>query len=239
MTNSYDFLNRWRYMLLAIALLTLLVVQPIASTFGLMKTLFNVLLVIVMGALILAFAADRRWRIVAGVLCGVVAILSLGGQFLSAAGQTVSVSTGHAIGAAFFVVMAGKIVFSVVKSQRLSIDGVFGAVCGYLLLGLAWALAYEMIYATHPDSFQIAPAAAQQIQRSGESRHLFVYYSFVTLTTLGYGDVTPTSTPARTLSWFEAMTGQLYLTVLIAGLVGAMVAARPTPNSLVRPPGDK
>ena len=96
-----------------------------------------------------------------------------------------------------------------------------------------------MIYAARPDSFEIAPATLQQIQESGASRHLFVYYSFVTLTTVGYGDVTPISTPARTLSWFEAMTGQLYLTVLIAGLISALVAARPAHGNSAHPVGDK
>lgn len=239
MPTSFDFLQRWKYLFLLVALLALLVVQPIASAFGLMTSLFNALLVVVMIALIIAFAADSRWRVVAGVLCVAVAILSFGSHYLSSAGQVVSVGAGHAIGAPFFAAVACKIVYSVFKSRRLSIDSVFGAVCGYLLLGLAWALTYDMIYAARPESFEIAPAAVQQMRESGESRHLFVYYSFVTLTTVGYGDVTPISTPARTLSWFEAMTGQLYLTVLIAGLIGALVTARASHVSTIRPVGDK
>ena len=51
-------------------------------------------------------------------------------------------------------------------------------------------------------------------------RRLYLYYSFVTLSTLGYGDITPVSAPTRVLSWFEAVTGELYLAVLIARLVG-------------------
>jgi hypothetical protein len=62
------------------------------------------------------------------------------------------------------------------------------------------------------------------------SRNIFIYYSFVTLTTVGYGDVTPTSIPARTLSWVEAITGQLYLAVLIAGLISAIVARKTARN---------
>ncbi|MEE9226447.1 MAG: potassium channel family protein, partial [Acidobacteriota bacterium] len=54
----------------------------------------------------------------------------------------------------------------------------------------------------------------------------FVYYSFVTLSTLGYGDITPVTPPARAFSFLEAVTGQLYLAVLIAGLVGIHISHR-------------
>ena len=239
MPTLIDFLLRWRHLFLLIALLALLVVQPIASAFGWMTALFNALLAVVMVTLVVAFAADSRWRVAAAGFCVAVTALSFGGQFFSSAAEVVSLGTGHAIGALFFAAVAGKIVYSVLKSRRLSLDSIFGAVCGYLLLGLAWALTYDMIYAARPDSFQIAPETLQQIQESGESRHLFVYYSFVTLTTVGYGDVTPVSTPARTLSWFEAMTGQLYLTVLIAGLISALVAARSPLAGSVHSVGEK
>ena len=55
---------------------------------------------------------------------------------------------------------------------------------------------------------------------------LFIYYSFITLTTVGYGDVTPVSATARTCSWLEALTGQFYLAVLVAGLVGTLLSMR-------------
>jgi hypothetical protein len=55
---------------------------------------------------------------------------------------------------------------------------------------------------------------------------LFTYYSFTTLTTVGYGDVTPLSTAARTCAWLEALTGQFYLAVLVAGLVGALLSGK-------------
>ena len=132
--------------------------------------------------------------------------------------------TGHAIGALFFVVLAGKIVQSTFESQELSWDTVFGAICGYLLLGVAWGLTYAMIHAVNPESFQLGNAILPQMEQGDSSRNIFMYYSFVTLTTVGYGDVTPASIPARTLSWVEAVTGQLYLAVLIAGLIGDLVA---------------
>jgi hypothetical protein len=61
--------------------------------------------------------------------------------------------------------------------------------------------------------------------KSTESRGpVLVYYSFVTMTTVGYGDITPVSPPARTLSWLEAMMGQFYIAVLVAALVGIRIS---------------
>jgi hypothetical protein len=218
------FFQKSRYLLLLGAILTLLVIQPIASSFGMMGPLFDVLLVLVMVMLVLALAQDKVWRVIACVVSILVAMLAIGSHFLSSSAQVVSLTAGNTIGALFFVAVAAKIVQSIFTSRAMSLDSIFGAICGYLLLGVACALTYAMIYATNPESFQFSDSARQQLEQGMESRNIFIYYSFVTLTTVGYGDVTPLSIPARTLSWVEATTGQLYLTVLVAGLISALVA---------------
>jgi hypothetical protein len=108
----------------------------------------------------------------------------------------------------------------------LSPDSVYGAICGYLLLGMAWGVLYSMLDTGRPGSFQIGDRLAEQAQAEHSRIPLFTYYSFITLTTVGYGDVTPLSTPARTCAWLEALTGQFYLAVLVAGLVGALLAKK-------------
>jgi hypothetical protein len=80
-----------------------------------------------------------------------------------------------------------------------------------------------MIEAFRPGSFQIS----QSLQILGEDPQphvVLIYYSFVTLTTVGYGDVTPVSPTARTLAWIEAITGQFYVAIIVAGLVSLFVA---------------
>jgi hypothetical protein len=89
---------------------------------------------------------------------------------------------------------------------------------------MAWGVLYSLLDATWPGSFEVGARLAEQV-RADESRiHMFTYYSFITMTTVGYGDVSPLSTPARTCAWLEALTGQFYLAVLVAGLVGALLA---------------
>ena len=93
----------------------------------------------------------------------------------------------------------------------VSIHHVQGAVAAYLLLGLVWAAAYALVAALHPGAF--ASNVSLQQDRS------FVYFSFVTLTTVGFGDVTPVHSTARSLVVLEALTGQLYPAVLLARIV--------------------
>jgi hypothetical protein len=216
--------RQWRYLLLLGALLALLVIQPIASTAGVMEWLFDVLLVAVMAVLVIALARVAVWRFVAFALCVPAAMLSLGGHCLNSTAREMSLTAGHVIGAAFFVVVAGRIVRSILLSRELSWDSIFGAICGYLLLGVAWGLTYAALYAADAGSFEFDDAIQPRMKQADYSRNVFMYYSFVTLTTVGYGDVTPLSISARTVSWVEAVTGQLYLAVLIAGLIGALVA---------------
>ncbi|MEX2317839.1 MAG: potassium channel family protein [Pirellulales bacterium] len=220
------FFRQWRYLFLLGALLILLVIQPIVSGFGAVGWLFDVLFVFVMLILVLAFAQDKVWRVIACILCIPAAMLSLGSHFLTSSAEAVSLTAGHVIGALFFILVTGRIIQSIFESKALSLDSIFGAICGYLLLGVAWGLTYGVIHAGNPESFQFHNSIRRQMEQGNYGSHVFIYYSFVTLTTVGYGDITPLSTPARTLAWVEAMTGQLYLAVLIAGLISALVAKK-------------
>ena len=223
--------REWRYLLLLGALLALLVIQPVASAFGVMESLFDALLAVVLLVLVLILAQEGPWRVLACILGVSAAALSVGGRFMSSSAQSMSVTLGHALGALFFVAVAGRIVQSLFTSRRLSADSVFGAICGYLLLGVAWALTYATVYSADHESFRIDDLLRPQMEQGDNSRNIFVYYSFVTLTTVGYGDITPASIPARTLAWLEALTGQLYLAVLIAGLMSALVARNTSQDS--------
>ena len=93
-----------------------------------------------------------------------------------------------------------------------------GAVAVLLLLGLVWANAYELLHLIHPDAFSGAAGNAPGLQT-------WIYYSFVTLTTMGYGDITPVHPIARSLAISEAVTGQLYIAVTLARLMALHVSA--------------
>ncbi|GJL60914.1 MAG: hypothetical protein NPIRA03_37710 [Nitrospirales bacterium] len=102
-----------------------------------------------------------------------------------------------------------------VLSGPITINKIIGAICIYLLIGLNWSVFYLFINLVNPDSFQGLTSTEIGVQFSE-----LLYYSYVTITTLGYGDVTPIRPIARTLSYLEAIVGQFYVAVLVAWLVG-------------------
>jgi Ion channel len=98
------------------------------------------------------------------------------------------------------------------------------AIAVYLLFGTAWANAYLIVVQQNPHSFQSTVAL------SLSSSEEWLYYSFVTLTMLGYGEITPISQVARSLAVGEALTGQLYLAVLVARLIGKEMSSAQKTN---------
>jgi voltage-gated potassium channel len=109
----------------------------------------------------------------------------------------------------------------VVFDTEISTNRLVGAVCIYLLLGVIWAVAYSILEMTFPGSFQgFLPLE----DREWDSEWL--YLSFVTMTTLGYGDISPVSAIARALAYIQAIFGQFYIAILVAGLVGAHIFDR-------------
>lgn len=115
---------------------------------------------------------------------------------------------------------------SVFAKGKMTADRVAGAVAVYLLVGLLWALIYGVISATDPEAFKGIEIFT--LEESGAQQD-FIYFSFVTLTTLGYGDMSPVAPAAKTLAWFEAVFGQLYLGVTIARLVSLEIAHKEHP----------
>ncbi len=106
----------------------------------------------------------------------------------------------------------------VVRPSSITFNRVVGALCIFLLFGVMWAALFTLVESFDPNAFHYAgPQASDPMEH-------FLYYSFVTLTTLGYGDILPIHPVARTLAYLEAVTGQLYLAVLVAGLVGRHIA---------------
>jgi len=123
---------------------------------------------------------------------------------------------------AFLFLAAGQTMKQIALSDNISANRIVGAICLYLILGVIWALSYALLEATVPGSFKGLTEQAASADWNPD----WLYFSFVTLTTLGYGDITPLTFSARSLSYFEAIIGQFYLAVLVAGLVGAYMSEK-------------
>jgi hypothetical protein len=109
------------------------------------------------------------------------------------------------------------------RPGRVTLYQVAGGIAGYLLIGLIWAFAYQLLVLNAPGAihFENGPVDVLSQQPSD-----LIYFSFVTLTTVGYGDVHPVNRAARSLAVAEALVGQLYLAILIAALIGLALQSR-------------
>jgi len=123
-------------------------------------------------------------------------------------------------GATFMVLFfgyTGTLIFKyIAKSKEVTADTFSGAACIYMFIGLTWTGVYTAVELIRPLSFQISSDSTYQITRVSE----LIYFSFTTLTTLGYGDISPATSMAQSLAILEAMTGVLYMALIIGMLVG-------------------
>jgi voltage-gated potassium channel len=99
---------------------------------------------------------------------------------------------------------------------KVDINKIMGSVTIYLLIGIIWTLLYALVEEFFTGSF-----SGTDLAEDGSQFWDLIYFSFVTLTTLGYGDILPVTTYARTLAYLEAIVGQFYIAILVASLVGA------------------
>lgn len=202
-----------RFGWLALAVLLMILVRPLLEDLEGLELLTDVFFAGIFISGIYAVGEGKRGFRFAVALAG--------GSFAAriVAHFTVSPTPGaiaDGLAALFFFHALWNILAYIRAARRVNLDVIFASVCAYLLLGLIFADACFFLESTHPGSFRLPDAGGGQYQ--------FIYYSFVTLTTLGYGDIVAAGKGARSLAILEAVLGQLYLAVLIGWLVGAYSA---------------
>jgi hypothetical protein len=143
-----------------------------------------------------------------------MAILAILADLLDLLLRTTVTSWASKVAATFFVGYAVIAIFVyLVRQEEVTADMIMAAASEYVLIGILFGFLYHVVDTAYPGSFNFTGAEA--------GRPGFIYFSFVTLTTTGYGDVLPLSSQARSLAAFEAITGQLYIAITVALLVGA------------------
>jgi hypothetical protein len=192
---------------------------------GLSVLLFLIVLLVfvldVVFSLLVIAGAMTVWRTKVGaVVVGTLALTALCIRALDWLSPSGAVDIARALSVvASTGTLAIVVLGQVLRVGPVNLHRILGAIAVYLLLGLAWAGSYEAL-----SLFQ--PAAFSGAQGRGIAPEEWSYFSFVTLTTVGYGDMTPLAPAARSLAVLEALTGQLYPALLLARLVSLQVSAR-------------
>jgi hypothetical protein len=213
-----------RFGVLLIVLAVLQAGPPVLFDFGMSAAWFDGLMALLLVAAILSLCFERHQRLFALLLGIPTVLLSVGGHALPGEAGVPVLFVGNLCEVLFLFGASVLIVKSLFSAATLKFDSILGAVCGYLFLGLGWAVLYSMIEGLRPGSFEISPKLVAGGELARPLPHVLTYFSFVTLTTVGYGDISPVSPATRTLAWMEAITGQFYLAVIVAGLVSLLVA---------------
>jgi hypothetical protein len=125
---------------------------------------------------------------------------------------------------AFLGLIVTLLVAAILRKHTVTLDNILGAFAGYLLIALIFGIAFSLVELTLPGSFHVHEALQVEFDSPARRDWVLNYFSCTTLMTVGYGDITPVRPAARTLAMIEAMTGQIYLAVLVAVLVGISVS---------------
>ena len=202
-----------RFSSLLVSLLLMITVYPFVETAGRGQFLFSIFFTVVL--LNVVYTVSSR-----GKVFYLVIGLTLLTLIVDWAGNIVELPAEVLIRAFLSVVLLGLvevvILKDVLRTEKVTAEKIYGAVCVYLILGIQCAILFAAMAAHDPSSLNV-------VLESGRPMTQMLYFSFVTMTTLGYGDISALSTSARVLASVQALLGQLYLTVLVARLVALQI----------------
>ncbi len=220
-------LEKVKYRALFFSLLVFVVVLSLLSNASQPRPVLHLYVSAIVLTLLMIFLTDRRFRVI-GALIGLPSLLGIWVGYFIPGLSTLSVDVAlHLLAVLFFCFTITMILRDIYSQTGITTDSVFGAFCGYFMVGLAFGHVFDIVELLVPNSFQ----GTEMIGTASVARHhiLLTYFSFITLTTVGFGDITPHSDTARGLVLVEAILGQFYIAVLIAELIGKRVgqALRP------------
>jgi len=227
-----------RHTALLIAIVAMLAVRPLIGENAAAAIVFSLLTVLVLLVALLTIQVDdlvgereallvqRRRRSFVGWALAVPAIAERLWMFFAQNPRLLPV--GSVTWLLFFSYVTWSQLRSLLKQREVTGETISMSISIYLLLGLSWALLYIVIFTRHPEAFSLGPS-------SGVSElhmfPIFIYFSLTTLSTIGFGDITPLSLQARYAAVAEGITGQFYLAILVARLVGMQMSRAATPST--------
>ena len=206
-----------RFLILLVLIMSLLVLTPFLDDFVETRILMDAFLTAIFFAIIFAVKSQRSHVIIASFLALPLIISTWSFYFVEL--TSIGLLT-RIFGALFLGYAVINILRIVVQSEEVTKETIYAAIVAYMLMALMWAFLYMILELLAPGSFSFPEKGF----RAETMR--FKYFSLVTITTLGYGDITPLTNKASALVLVEALVGQIYLVVLVAWLVGMHVSHR-------------
>ena len=195
------------------ALILNILISPFIDSLRSADLVETMLMTLVLLVAVLSIAG--RWRALVGIVLVAPAVI---GEWLNYwwPGEMLIYVVTRAAGLLFIGFVVVELLRFIVDAPRVNAEVLCAAVAGFLLSGFAWSLAYNLLDRLDPNSFVFTFSSKSGFHMNGFTS---VYFSFITLSTVGYGDIVPASGVARMLAMVEAMFGMFYMAMLIARLV--------------------
>ena len=225
--NSSGFIADWRFSLLLLALICNILFAPLIADLDLGPTAGSITIEIAFTFLliILVFVVGHNKNVI--LLYVTIAFSALVFSWLNLSNPSFIFSILSPLFSFTALTLAIALVIKEsLLSKEVTMDTIAGSLCAYLLLGFAFASIYALIDIVAPASFISSIPGKEGVIDLASSDLDRIYFSFVTLLTVGYGDIVPASPPAKLTTIIEGFIGQVYLVVLIARLVGMHVSQR-------------
>jgi uncharacterized membrane protein len=198
-------------------ILAMLVIVPFLGDFSRFRFVVDMVVTGIFIAVMYAIS-DKKYNLFLALFLVIPMFVDIWADYFSSAEKTLVVS--QICGILFIGFAIFNIIKFMLKQKEVTREMIYAAVVVYLLMALLWSNVYQLLETFAPGSFEMPGGQMQN------DRLLFLYFSLVTITTLGYGDMTPLTDRAAGLASVEALTGQIYLVVLVAWLVGMHVSRR-------------
>jgi len=217
-------LASWQFAQLCVFFVALLFVMPLIHHGLIIKSITTLF---VLNSLLVADSSNPNARVmrwVGWVLWSIAAAANVAEEFHLREALTFGTKyiaiTAHML---LYLLCAASILSVVFRAGRITLDGILASVVAYLFIGLFFAQVYTLSIVADPTSLHL-PDSLQPSTANFQVE--MIYFSFVTLATLGYGDILPDSNLTRSVTILEAIIGQFYVAVIVAVLVSAFVAQR-------------
>ena len=214
-------LRRRKYTVLLAVLLALLVLQSFAITTG-SESIGHDVMATALGVAIFLVVFERSALQTVMAVFLLIAFLIGWERHLhvpSIFDHALRVTQAVAL-AGFYWVVVWAILRNLFRTPVIGPDNVFGAICGYIIMGQGWAYLNALAYLLAPATYLFDPKVVPPLANWHGRTALFAYYSYAQMLTIGYASVTPLRAPATTLSLLAALFGLFYTAVIVSELVG-------------------
>lgn len=214
-------MSRYKYEMLLAAQILLSFVSPLFSSSAYARPIVDLAVTVVFATAIIVISNKKIHLVIGLILMVPTLLITWGVNFSNTETMNLISLTGSAL---FFCYIAGLTLADIFRAKMVTLDIIAAGISVYLFFGNVCGFIYAIIARVDSNAFSIPETTASYLGDSLIDLSSSMYFSFVTLTTLGYGDITPINEFARSLAFLEAAMGQIYLTVLIASLVGIHIS---------------